>query len=76
MWLMLLNFPNVVQGPERVAKVEVVSVLGFGCVLLPYSCSALHSDTRKRISFPAPNRDDGSVLRGRFSLGLGAMHLG
>jgi len=24
MWLMLLNFPNVVQGPERVAKVEVV----------------------------------------------------
>jgi hypothetical protein len=25
MWLMLLNFPNVVQGPERVAKVEVVS---------------------------------------------------
>jgi len=68
MWLRLLKFPNGVSSLERVAKVEVVSVLGFACVLLPYSCSALHSYTRKRISFPAPTGDDGSVLRGRFSL--------
>jgi hypothetical protein len=46
-----------------------VSVLGFACVLLPYSCSELHSYTRKQISFPALFGDDGSVLRGRFSLG-------
>ena len=52
----------------NLAKVEVVSVLGFASVLLLYSCSALHSYTRKRISFPAPNGDDGSVLRSRFSL--------
>ena len=45
-----------------------MSVLGFACVLLPYSCSALHEYTRKQISFPAPNGDCGSVLRGRFSL--------
>jgi hypothetical protein len=45
-----------------------MGVLGFASVLLPYSCSALHSYTRKQIPFPAPNGDCGSVLRGRFSL--------
>ena len=66
----VVEFPEWCSGPGRVAKVEVVSVLGFGCVLLPYSCSALHSYSRKRISFPVPNGDDGSALRGRFSLPL------
>jgi len=55
---MLLDFPNGVGGYENIAKVEVVGVLGFACVLLPYSCSALHSCTRKQISFPAPGRFD------------------
>jgi hypothetical protein len=45
-----------------------MGVLGFASALLPYSCSALHSYTRKQIPFPAPNGDCGSVLRGRFSL--------
>ena len=39
-----------------------MSVLGFACVLLPYSCSALHSYTRKQISFPAPPRSTGLHL--------------
>jgi len=64
MWLMFLKFPNGVQGPERVGKVEVVSVLGFACVLLPYSCSALHSYTRKRISFPACRAQRLRLIRG------------
>jgi hypothetical protein len=42
------------QPGSSLAKVEVVSVLGFACVLRLYSCSALHSYNRKRISFPAP----------------------
>ena len=53
LWLMLLNFPNGVQGPERVAKVEVVS-------------SNLIS--RSAPFYGAPNGDDGSAMRGRFSL--------
>ena len=52
-----------------------MSVLGFASVLLPYSCSALHEYTRKRISFPAPklaNRygcfDDGRSSEGPLQL--------
>jgi len=51
---MLQNLPNGVLGYGGLAKVEVVGVLGFAFVLLPYSCSALHSYTRKGIPFPAP----------------------
>ena len=50
---MLLDFPNGVQGPGRVAKVEVVSSN-------PISRSAPF--------YGAPFDDDGSALRGRFSL--------
>ncbi len=56
MWLMLLEFPNGVRGWAHSAKVEVASVLGFASVLRLYECSALHSYTRKQISFPAPPR--------------------
>ena len=75
---MLLNFPNGVVGWANIAKVEVLGVLGFACVLRLDSCSALHSYSHKRISFPAPPRSTGlqvamtaSFLWGRFSLRLG-----
>jgi len=73
---MLLDFPNGVGGEASIAKVEVVSVLSVASVLLPYSCSALHSYTRKQISLPAPNGDCGAALRGRFSLELASIQSG
>jgi hypothetical protein len=57
------------QPGSSLAKVEVVSVLGFACVLRLYSCSALHSYNRKRISFPAPKYPRRS-RRGSVPVGL------
>lgn len=57
-----VEFPEWCSDPGRVAKVEVVGVLGFASVLLLYSCSAPHSYTREQIPFPAPKAGFGRVV--------------
>jgi len=59
------------QSDGSLAKVEVVSVLGFASVLVQHA-ALIHSQanliSRSAPFYRAPNGDCGSVLRGRFSL--------